>query len=45
MNDNKNIKIFVWIIGILILGTIATVLIQSRNSTPPGPGKYDAFAT
>lgn len=37
-------KIFVLIIGLLILGTIATVLLQS-NSTPPGPGKYDAFAT
>jgi hypothetical protein len=46
MNDNKNIKIFVSVIVILILGTIATVLIQSKsNSTPSGPGKYDAFAT
>lgn len=41
---NKNIKIFISIIGLLILGTIATVLLQS-SSTPPGPGKYDTFAT
>ena len=41
---NKNVKIFISIIGLLILGTIATVLLQS-NSTPSGPGKYDTFAT
>ncbi|MFA5841212.1 MAG: thioredoxin domain-containing protein [Candidatus Paceibacterota bacterium] len=40
----NNKKIFISIIGLLILGTIATVLLQS-NSTPPGPGKYDTFAT
>jgi thiol-disulfide isomerase/thioredoxin len=41
--DSK--KIFFLIIGFLILGTIATVLLQSGNSTvPAGPGKYDAFA-
>ena len=40
----ENKKIFFLIIGLLIVGTIATVLLQS-NSTPPGPGKYDAFAT
>jgi thiol-disulfide isomerase/thioredoxin len=28
----------------LILGTIATVLLQSNNSVPTGPGKYDSFA-
>ncbi|MEK7190156.1 MAG: hypothetical protein AAB661_00110 [Patescibacteria group bacterium] len=39
--DNK--KIFFVVIGLLILGTIAAVLLQS-NSTPLGPGKYDAFA-
>jgi len=37
------VKIFILIISLLILGTIATVLFQS-NSTPPGPGKYDTFA-
>src|SRR5450830_1349540 len=41
---NNNVKIFVLIIGLLILGTIAAVLLQS-DSTPPGPGKYDTFAT
>jgi thiol-disulfide isomerase/thioredoxin len=40
----NNKKIFILIISLLILGTIATVLLQS-NSTPPGPGKYDTFAT
>lgn len=40
----NNKKIFLLIIGILILGTIGAVLLQS-NSTPAGPGKYDAFAT
>lgn len=40
---NKNAKIFILIIGLLILGTVATVLLQS-NSTPAGPGKYDTFA-
>ncbi len=40
---NNNIKIFVLIIGLLVLGTIGTVLLKS-NSTPPGPGKYDNFA-
>lgn len=41
--ENKNVKIFISIIGILILGTIGAVLLQS-NSAPAGPGKYDAFA-
>jgi thiol-disulfide isomerase/thioredoxin len=46
MNNNKNIKIFVSIIGVLILGTIVAVLLQSKSSnTPATPGKYDAFAT
>jgi thiol-disulfide isomerase/thioredoxin len=40
---NNNVKIFILVIGLLILGTIAAVLVQS-NSTPPGPGKYDVFA-
>ncbi|MFH1233413.1 MAG: hypothetical protein V1649_02055 [Patescibacteria group bacterium] len=44
MTIKNNVKIFVLIIGLLILGTIAAVLLQSNN-TPPGPGKYDAFAT
>lgn len=40
----NNKKVFVLIIGLLILGTVVAVLLQS-NSTPPGPGEYDAFAT
>lgn len=45
MNDNKNnIKIFLSVIGILILGVIATIILRSGSGTPPGSGKYDAFA-
>lgn len=39
--DNK--RVFFLIVGLLILGTITAVLLQS-NSTPPEPGKYDVFA-
>lgn len=39
----NNKKIFFLIIGLLILGTIATVLFQSPK-LPTGPGKYDEFA-
>lgn len=42
---STNAKIFVAIIGILILGTIAMVLLRGGANTPPGPGKYDEFAT
>lgn len=42
MDNNK--KIFISVIGLLVLGVIGAVLLQS-NSTPPGPGKYDEFAT
>ena len=42
---DNNVKIFISVIGLLILGTIATVLIQSNSATAPAvPGKYDAFA-
>ncbi len=41
--SNKNI--FILVICLLILGTLATVLLQSRSgSAPVVPGKYDAFA-
>jgi len=43
MNNKNNIKIFVSVIGLLILGVIAMVLLRSDN-TPTGPSKYDAFA-
>lgn len=39
----NNIKIFVFIIGILVLGIIAAVLLRAEG-TPSGPGKYDEFA-
>ncbi len=41
----NNIKIFISIIGLLILGIIVTVIVRSSNSnTPTGPGKHDDFA-
>lgn len=43
---NTNVKIFISVIGFLILGTITTVILRSNsNNIPAGPGKYDAFAT
>jgi len=44
-NMTNQIKIFVAVIAVLILGAIATVLIQTHNSVPAGPSKYEAFAT
>ncbi len=41
---NNNMKIFFSVIGVLILGVIATIIFKGDN-IPPGPGKYDAFAT
>lgn len=43
MDNKNNIKIFVSVIVLLVLGTIGAVLLQS-NSAPAGPGKYDTFA-
>ncbi|MDR3519527.1 MAG: thioredoxin domain-containing protein [Candidatus Pacebacteria bacterium] len=40
---NNQVKIFLSIIGLLILGTIAAVLLQPK-STPAAPGKYEALA-
>lgn len=43
---DNNVKIFLSVVGLLILGMVATVLIRSNNNKiPPGPGKYDEFAT
>ena len=42
---DKNIKIFVSIIILLVLGTITTVVMRMDSTVPVGPGKYDAFAT
>lgn len=39
-----NMKIFFLVIGILFLGTVATVLLRS-DSGPTEPGLYDTFAT
>jgi thiol-disulfide isomerase/thioredoxin len=41
---DKNIKIFVSVIAILIVGTIGAILLQSKAG-PAQPGKYDTFAT
>jgi thiol-disulfide isomerase/thioredoxin len=42
----NQVKIFISIIALLILGTIAMVIVQAKSSSvPAGPGKYDAFAT
>src|SRR3989344_414689 len=41
---DNNVKIFISVIGILVLGTIATVLLRVNTATEPaGPGKYDEF--
>ena len=40
---NNQVKIFISIIGLLVLGTIGAVLLQSKSS-PAAPGKYQAFA-
>lgn len=40
----NNKKIFIFILIILVLGTIATALLRSRDITDSGPGKYDDFA-
>ncbi len=40
----NNVKIFVSVIAILILGVIATVLLRNHQSGVVTPGKYDTFA-
>ncbi len=40
---NTNVKIFVSVIIVLILGTIATAALRSSGG-PSGPGKYDVLA-
>ena len=39
----NNVKIFVSVIVILVVGVIATALLRG-TSTPTGPGKLDSFA-
>ncbi|MEI7709624.1 MAG: hypothetical protein WCI76_02835 [bacterium] len=41
---DNNAKIFVSVVGVLILGTIATAVIRSNTSSVVTPGKYDTFA-
>ncbi len=41
---DTNVKIFLSVIGLLILGTIATVMIRADSSSTIAPGKYDTFA-
>jgi len=40
---NTNVKIFISIIGILILGTIAAVLLHAQEYAPLDPARYDAL--
>jgi len=39
-----NAKIFLIIMGVLVLGLIATALLRSDGTRVTGPGKYDTFA-
>lgn len=39
----NNIKIFIGVIIVLVVGMVSTAILRS-NTTPTGPGKYDAFA-
>lgn len=42
---DNNVKIFIGVIGVLILGVLATVLVRSNGgSGMVEPGKYDTFA-
>lgn len=41
---DNNIKIFISVVGLLILGVIVMVLVRA-DRVPPGPGIYDEFAT
>lgn len=40
---DNNAKIFLSVVGLLVLGVITTVMLRG-GVTPPGPGKYDEFA-
>ena len=43
--NNNNTKIFLSVIGLLILGVIMTIIIRGGGGTPVVSTKYDAFAT
>ncbi len=40
---NNNIKIFLLVVFLLVVGTVAAALVRS-NAGPAGPGVYDTFA-
>jgi thiol-disulfide isomerase/thioredoxin len=40
----NNVKIFVFVIIVLVLGMITTAVLRSGGSATPEPGKYDQFA-
>jgi hypothetical protein len=42
---DKNIKIFIGVVVILIIGVAATAFIRKGGGVAAGPGKYDEFAT
>jgi thiol-disulfide isomerase/thioredoxin len=42
---NTNVKIFISVIFLLIIGTIVTVIVRNDQTTSTEPGKYDTFAT
>jgi thiol-disulfide isomerase/thioredoxin len=42
---DKNAKIFIGIVAILILGVAITAMARKGNIASSGPGKYDEFAT
>ena len=44
MENTNNVKIFVAVIGLLVLGTIGTILLRGGGGASVEPGKYDAFA-
>ena len=44
-HNSSQIKIFLGVIGFLVLGVVATVLLQSGSSGPQLPGRYDSFST
>ncbi len=41
---NNNVKIFISIIGLLVLGVVVSVLVGANGERTTGPGKYDALA-
>jgi thiol-disulfide isomerase/thioredoxin len=46
MDNKNNIKIFVSVIIILVLGVAGMAILRAKsNNTAAGPGKYDQFAT